>query len=196
MSQIIIPSNIRLETQHYVLRTLRPEDASERFGQWMGDEAAMAMLNSDGAPMTLAEVVDYIRSFDNESRFLIGIFVRDSGLHIGAYSLRLDIRHRRLVTNTLIGEPEYRGRHVWLETRPFLHDFFFTMVGVEKLVATVIADNTAHIDNLLRSGWVQEGRLRGHVLAPDGVRRFDLLQFGLLPEDWQRWRAANVPKSC
>lgn len=188
MDELYLPPSIRLETERFVLRSLSPEDASERWARWSGDVETMAMLNLPPRAGTVEDLRRYIGSFDGRHRVLLGIFAKADGAHVGIYTARLDHDHHTVTYNLLVGEREWRRRHVHSETRVALNDFFFEVVGVEKAAATVRADNHPVVFNLLRGGWTLEGHLRRHARSPDDGRRVDLYQFGLLREDWHAWK--------
>jgi RimJ/RimL family protein N-acetyltransferase len=192
VSGLNIPARIHLQSERFLLRTLLPEDASERWASWSADHDAMAQLNLPPRPTTLAALRRYIAGFDGWTAILIGIFERASGQHVGQYAVRIDHAARLLNSSLLIGEAAWRGRHVLTEVRVPFNDFFFDVVGIEKMSSTVLAGNTVMLDKLQRGGWTLEGRLRQHARSPADGTRIDLCQLGLLRAEWHAWKARQA----
>ena len=65
---------VNIDCGDYILRTIVPADATERWAHWMEDVEASEMLNAPRKAMTKDELVAYIRGFDQRTRILIGIF--------------------------------------------------------------------------------------------------------------------------
>ena len=73
----------------YFLRTIKREDASERWAEWLSDPWTVHVLNTPPRRMTKSDIADYIKTFDQRERLLLGIFERGSRAHVGF--IRLDI---------------------------------------------------------------------------------------------------------
>src|SRR6185369_1903062 len=58
------PITIRVETEHYLVRSLDVADATERAGAWLADPAKAIMINAVPRAMSLAELKEYIASHD------------------------------------------------------------------------------------------------------------------------------------
>src|SRR5438874_2195179 len=73
----------------YFLRTIKREDASDRWAQWLSDSSTAHVLNSSPRQLRKSDIVEYIKAFDQRSRLLLGIYERGTRLHVGI--VRLDI---------------------------------------------------------------------------------------------------------
>src|SRR5450755_4889224 len=104
--------NVRIDCGKYLLRTLKPDDASERWAGWMADRRSVRLLNVPVQVMKRQDVVAYIKQFDQRSSLLIGIFEKQTRAHIGF--IRLDIAHglSRALGFMFIGEGRYRHSSV------------------------------------------------------------------------------------
>jgi len=114
----------------YLLRTLTPADASERWACWMRDPGNLRLLNSAPNAMTRDDVVTYIKRFDQKSHLLIGIFHQRNGLHIGFFRLDIDHRLNRCLLFLLIGEQKYRHWRVTHAFRVPFVDYIFDELGL------------------------------------------------------------------
>lgn len=95
--------------------------------------------------------------------------------------------------SVVIGDERSTRKGTGEETARALIDWLFGPRGLDKVFARVLASNsicTAWIGSRLSL----EGRLRRHVLPPDGNRE-DILLYGLLKEDWPRLRAGSVART-
>src|SRR5271163_1053276 len=99
---------VRIESDEYLLRSLTVDDASDRWAGWMSDPEVMRMLNAPARKMTREDIVGYIKTFDQRSDLLLGIFEKQAGLHIGFFTINADYARSQGVVNLLIGEAKYR----------------------------------------------------------------------------------------
>src|SRR3954469_21892006 len=76
----------------YFARTIKREDASDRWGAWLSDPHTVHVLNTTPTTMSKNEIADYIRQFDQRTRLLLGIFEMGTRRHIGF--IRLDIDYQ------------------------------------------------------------------------------------------------------
>ncbi len=67
---------IDLETKRFRLRSLKPIDASERWLRWVKDPEVVHPSNGPVRHMTRQELANYIATFNNHMRFLIGYSTR------------------------------------------------------------------------------------------------------------------------
>ncbi len=82
-SSKIAKKNNYIDCGKYLLRTVTIDDASDRWASWMTDPEANYMLNAPARNLKKSDLIDYINRFDQSSRLLLGVFERQTGLHIG-----------------------------------------------------------------------------------------------------------------
>lgn len=75
--------------------------------------------------------------------------------------------------------PDFWGAGYFAEVLSIVLPYLFGDVGLHRIAATTIADNTASVKALERAGFVREGRLRDYYLYADG-RRADAVVLGAL----------------
>jgi RimJ/RimL family protein N-acetyltransferase len=191
------PSNfpkrkIWVDGEKYILRTITVDDASDRWAGWMADPEACFMLNAAPAKMTRQDLVTYIKSFDERSRFLVGIFEKATGKHLGF--LRVDVNHAtgQFLVSMLIGEAEDRNSGVTnAVTIPF-RDYFFETMDLKVMLATALAHNRPIIHYLYATGWTLDRTIERHVKSNLDDRMFDLCFFSQTREAWRAWKAAKL----
>ncbi|MFT3808579.1 MAG: GNAT family protein [Micropepsaceae bacterium] len=182
---------VRIETERFLLRTLMPPDASERWASWLDDMEVMGPVNTPLRKLSRADLIGYVRRFDNITRLLIGIFDRQaSNLHIGLYQIDLHPVHRTAKFNVIIGDKDYWGRKVVLDTRAALLDYLFRN-GTEKAIGAPLARNFPAVFNYKAQGWRLEGIFKGHVRHMSSTARLDQYEFGLLKDEWLAMKGKN-----
>lgn len=185
------PRPIHLSTERFVLRSLRADDASQDYMNWLADPEIMKPYNGPLVRVSREQLAGYIESHNNVWNFLIGIFERQSGRHIGNYVAIVDRKNRRVETHVYIGDKAFWGSKVVLETRAALLDHFFFERGIEKATGGPAARNFPAIFNYKAQGWRLEGILKGHLKSQFDEGRLDIYQFALLRDEWLAIRAGK-----
>ena len=185
-----IPKKVaRIHCGEYLLRTIKEEDASDRWASWMSDPDAMYLLNSPAKQWSKSDVVKYIRQFDQRLELLIGIFDKQSRTHIGVYTIKANYAESRGLINLLIGEPAYRNHGVLSAVRKGIAEYFFETLGLQTMMATALARNKVIVDTLLKAGWRLDQTLKQNVKShADGA----MLDLCLLSLSRETWRARNT----
>ena len=137
----------------YFLRTIRREDASERWAGWLSDPHIVHVLNT--APKTLqkSDIADYIRQFDQRSLLLLGIFEKGTRLHVGFVRLDIDYAAKDALVNAVIGAVEHRNRGATTDVFVPLLDYLFDTAGLDRVKASVLRRNEGTLRYLIRLGW-------------------------------------------
>ena len=182
---------VLLETKRFALRSLRPSDASERWIRWLKDPEVMTPLNAPIRNWTVQQLMAHIATADNNERYLIGIYDRESQIQIGLYMIDIDLFHRRANFNVVIGERSWWGKGVVNETRAALLDEFFDKRGVEKATGMPLARNFPAVFNYKAQGWRHEATLRAHSVSASDNSRLDQYEFGLTSNEWQKMRGSQ-----
>jgi RimJ/RimL family protein N-acetyltransferase len=179
------PQEVRVEAGRYLFRTLTEADASERWGEWPADPEAAYLLNAPARKLTRPEIAEYIRSFDQRSRLLLGIFDQETNKHIGIITLAIDRAASRGLGNILIGEPDYRNQGVLTTIRRQLGDFLFDTLGLQTMVGSVLAHNHVVLDWLRKQGWTIERTLKGQIKSQSGDKMLDVCLLSYSREAWE-----------
>lgn len=174
---------LTLKSENYVMRSLEPELIPQDIDQWFADPKIMAYVN---LPMNMSrqKFISYIGEFNNRSRFILGIWDRESSKLVGFYRVYINAAELCAVTSVVIGDLEYWGRGAVIETRTRLLDFLFFGFNLHKITAKVKARNFAAIFNYKKLGFVKEGVRRQHIRDGKGGW-MDVVAFGLLRDEWR-----------
>jgi RimJ/RimL family protein N-acetyltransferase len=186
--------NARIQCGKYLIRTIKEDDASDRWASWMSDPEAMYLLNSPARTWTKNDVGKYIRRFDQRSRLLLGVFEKQSGTHIGILTVEIDAAGQFLV-NYIVGEPDYRNQGVTNDITVPFRDYFFETLGLNAMMATALSRNHIIIHYLYKTGFKLDQTLKHHVKSNSDDTMLDLCLFSLSKDAWRAWKKANLPEN-
>jgi [ribosomal protein S5]-alanine N-acetyltransferase len=189
-TQYTTPRRIRVETAHYVLRSIDPDDVTEDFCEWMNDPTASQMLNERPHRKTLKEVRAYVGAFNRVTNHILGIFEKETDRLVGIRVIHIDPKTKEYLVNMMIGEAEARHKGARHETRFAMHNFMFEELGMEAARCTVVAENKEMRGVLARNGWVQEKTsYKGRANGPGFV---EILSFRMTRETWRATQAEKA----
>lgn len=188
MTQFQVARKINLTTDRFLMRSLSYADISPSWIAWLDDPEILEALNAGPCNHTPQSLANQLQGYDNFNNYQIGIFDRDSGLHIGFFEANLNRSQGLLAANVVIGEKDWWGKGVVLETRAALLDHFFFSDKVEKAVGKPLARNFPMVFNYKAEGWTLEGILRSHLISRSSGERLDQYEFGMLRDEWKTLR--------
>jgi RimJ/RimL family protein N-acetyltransferase len=140
----------------YYARTVKREDASDRWAAWLSDPWTVHVLNSAPRHLKKSDIADYIKQFDQRSRLLLGIFEMGTRLHVGFVRLDIDEAASEALVNAVIGEPEHRNRGATTDVFVPLLGFLFDTVGIQRVRASILLRNQITLRYLLKLGWQKD----------------------------------------
>jgi RimJ/RimL family protein N-acetyltransferase len=176
---------VTLTTDRFLVRSLTPADASDRWCDWSADREVMGPLNVPANRMTKDQLTRYIVRHDNDRAYLIGIFTKAMSQHIGFFMVEMNKLHASANFNLVIGDKRFWGKGVVNEVRAALLDEFFEHRGVEKAYGTPLARNFPAVFNYKAQGWKLEGVMRGQCKSMTDGSRLDQYHFGMMREEWR-----------
>lgn len=180
-----------IEAPNLTIRTLTPDDVTDRFVSWFGQDDIRGALNLPAQNRTKADMIGYVKSFDQSSRLLLGIFDKANGLLVGLFTVHIEPRIGRYLVNTVVGEAAYRTKGLMMEvTLPF-REYFFETRGLKVMTATALATNKPIIGYLEKTGWTLNQTLKAHTKSQADGTMIDLHLYSITRDAWQAWKTAN-----
>jgi len=183
----LVARNIKLETPHYLVRTLEPADAERDWGDWLQDPQTLRNLNARPTRHTQQDLLAYIAQFNRVTSHALGIFKEDSDRLIGIRTIYIDPARNDFVMNVLIGASDARHQGARTETRDVIYRFFFEELGLDAARCTVVSTNDAILRVLKGNGWAHERTDKKASATGQGF--VELLSFRLTREVWRRKEA-------
>ena len=186
-----------IETANFLIRFLTPDDATDRWSAWFGSAYVRESLNMAEQPRDRAEMIAYIKSFDQRNRLLLGAFDKRTSLLVCIGSAQIDWQIGNYLINTVIGEEAYRNAGVMTELTPPFRDYFFDALGLKTSTASALGTNTVIRTFLEKTGWTQVQVLKNHTKSNKDGSMIDLHLYKLTREAWADWRRAHpeLPKA-
>jgi RimJ/RimL family protein N-acetyltransferase len=139
-------------------------------------------------PYTESDARDFIaRTEDdrsNGSELRVAIILRQNDALCGGVGLRIDADHRRAELGYWIGVP-YWGNGYATEAAAALVQYGFSTLGLHRIFASHVTNNTASAGVLRKIGMRHEGRHRAHILKWGEF--LDLEMYGMLASDAERF---------
>jgi RimJ/RimL family protein N-acetyltransferase len=184
--------NIRIDCGKYLVRTMKADDATDRLSSWLADPGATDTLNLRAARASQSELAAYIRSFDQWSRWLLGVFDKKTGTQIGIIRTDIDYAASRCHVNMLIGEAAYRNAGVTADVLIAGLDYVFETVGLSKMTASALARNHLTIDYLLKAGWQLDNAAAHRIRSNADGSMLDLSSLSLTRDAWRAWKGTKT----
>lgn len=153
--------------QKLYLRLLDESDIGEEYLSWLNDHEVIRYLETGKFPVTLADLREYVKRFENRTTDLIfAIIDSDSDQHIGNVTLNhINWIHRTADTGIMIGRKEFWGKGYGFEAWSLLIEYAFNRLGLRKIIAGAFADHGASVNVLKKLGFKEEGILRRQALV-------------------------------
>ena len=178
------PRTIRLETAHYILRSMEPGDDMTAGGLWLNDPRTARMLNARQGRIDEEGFRSYVQGFDRVTGHLLGIFEKDGGRLIGMRALYIDQTCNDFLVNVIIGESYARNKGARAETGEAMYRYFFEELGLVAAHCTVLPGNDIILNVMDRDGWVLEKRSQKPAASGNGM--VELLHYRLTRDMWRQ----------
>jgi len=179
---------LRFDCGRYFVRTIRREDASERWADWLSDPWATRVLNSPTRTMQKRDIAEYIKQFDQRHRLLLGIFEKGTRCHVGIIRVDADYETKECLLNIFIGDAAHRGRGMLSDISVSTFDYIFEETETEKLIASTLARNELIKSYLIAAGWRPDPTRQQQVKSISDGMMVDLCAFSLTREQWRIWK--------
>jgi ribosomal-protein-alanine N-acetyltransferase len=156
---MIVPPSI--ETDRLIIRRHVPEDF-EPMCSFFSDEEATRLLDMTPEQKTeeavRALLDDVIASYDSEEPiFAMAIVEKEEGKFVGSCGMAPDDLEPGEIQIFYVMLPEYQGRGFASEAAAGLVEYAFSKLGVDRLFASMAAENVASVKVAEKLGMTFEG---------------------------------------
>jgi ribosomal-protein-alanine N-acetyltransferase len=139
---------------------------------WLNDPEIVRYSEQRHTKHTVEGQIQYIKSFDHPSRFLMMIF---NDQIIGTMTAHVDTDNDVADVGIMIGDKSMWGKGLGFEAWEGLCDHLLAN-GIRKVEAGAMSENRGMVAIFRKYGMVYEGRRFGHFLL--GKEVCDLVQWG------------------
>ena len=187
------PGNLlELNTERFQLRSMTREDVTETFTDWLADPEVMVGLNMPRKRLTRPQAVRWVLNNDNRTHFIILVIDRENQHPVGFFTITINGAHLYAETAVVIGDHDYWGKNVVIETRTALLDFLFEDIGLFKVIGRPHGRNFSSIYNYKAMGFTCEAIMRKQMRSIEGDGRLDQLTFGILQSEWRERKKGSA----
>lgn len=184
-------NNNFLQGGRITLRMPDHEKDHRLYERWSFDREFMHLWGAGPTTLLSADVQKEFLENGMQSCVVFNICLREDGRVIGQVDLsEFDPVAGNAWLGIGIGERAYWNNGYGSEAMKVLMRYSFEVLGLQRISLSVFEYNLRAMHVYEKMGFVEEGRLRG-FLERDG-RRWDLIFFGLLREEWASWQTALV----
>ena len=147
--------NVFMESERFFLRTLIEDDVNARYLEWINGSDKSQYINYTNQNRTVDEVSTFVTERVNSDTVLfLGIFVRESGEHIGNIKYEpIDFEEHQATMGILIGEENWRGRGVATEVINKSAIWLQENLTINKILLGVDVGNIGAIRAYEKSGF-------------------------------------------
>ncbi|MBN2752906.1 MAG: GNAT family N-acetyltransferase [Rhodospirillaceae bacterium] len=159
-----------IRTPRLTLRNLSEDDAGHVYLGWMQDPNILRHLEiRHSQPQTKASLTSFISTTNKSAdTLLLGIFLRETGQHIGNIKLGpIDPYNRRADIGFLIGERSCWGKGYASEAIQATARHGIQSYKLHKVTAGCYASNIGSKGALTKAGFANEATLREHWFMGD-----------------------------
>ena len=175
-----------LKGERVELRPIKENDL-KNFLKWFNDMEVTRYLISY-LPMTEASEKKWIEETTAKREPVFVIETRNKKGHataIGACGLhRVNHKDGNAEMGITIGEKIFWGQGFGFETLTLLIDYGFNFLNLHKISSGSYEPNKGSIKLHQKLGFVQEGKRKEHAFS--NGQYLDLIEFGLLREEWKK----------
>jgi RimJ/RimL family protein N-acetyltransferase len=178
----------------YFARTIRREDASDRWAAWLSDPWVVQSLNLTPRKLTKSDITEYIKQSDQRTHLMLGIFEKGTRLHVGFIRLDLNYTAGEALVNAMIGEADHRNRGATTDAFVSTLDFLFDTEGMARVRASVLDRNQLTLKYLLKMGWQLDSNTEDQVKSNADGTMLDVRSVVWSREAYRAFRLTKLGK--
>lgn len=149
-------AKVEMSSEKLLLRELTEEDVCERYLGWLREGEATKYISAASSTHDLQDLRRYVCDrIGREDVLFLGIFDKESGLHIG--NIKYEPVDRALgyaVMGILVGDPAYRGKGVGTDALVTSARWLKEKWGIKQILLGVYESNVAGVRSYEKAGFV------------------------------------------
>lgn len=168
------------------LAVFDPEKDADLMAKWNRDSLFSRLLGSEPAQQWTPKQIRVWFEKEEDVYFFI-IHALEDDRAIGLVDLSgFDWGARHAWVGIGLGEREDWGKGYGTDAMQVILRYAFTELNLERVNLSVFEYNLRGYKSYLKSGFVEEGRLRGWMMREG--KRYDLIFMGILRSEWEALR--------
>lgn len=152
----------KITTERLILRNLKVTDISAAYVAWLNDPQFKKYLTHSPKKITISGCRQVVGSYEHsQDKALIGIFLRDSQMHIGNITVSsVDWGNRFIGIGIGIGRKGCQGKGFAFESMCAFMKALFNDSGMHSIQAGINVNNMESLNLFLKCGFKVDGHLR------------------------------------
>jgi len=152
-------------TERLHLRQFTVDDITPEYIEALNDKKVVQYTGARHKSWNLESSQEFVLDSNIEGiRELVGIFLKDSGKHIGNIRLHFDKRERRVALGIMIWDKRQWGKSYGTEALNAISDYVFNDLGYHKLWAGYYTENISSGKMFKKAGFDIEGIFKDHFV--------------------------------
>ncbi len=153
---------INIKTDRLILRNVNLDDVSQDYADWLNDSEINKYLSCANTQQTKESCVLYVQSFaGRKDKALIGIFLKNDGLHIGNITFStIDWHNKSGTVGISLGRKAFMGKGLAKETLISVVKYCFERLSLHRIQAGINTENIRSLNLFVKCGFKMEGLLR------------------------------------
>ncbi len=153
---------IKIETKCLVLRNLESNDVTQNYVDWLNNPEINKYLSCANTFQTMEACISYVQSYQKRNdAALIGIFLKENGLHIGNLTFStVDWHNKSVAVGISIGRKEYTRKGLAKEALSSIVEHCFEQLKFHRLWAGINVENIRSLNLFIKCGFKIEKFLR------------------------------------
>ena len=176
-----------LSTERFVLRSVSQRWIARNTLPWTENKDVMAGLELRAGGWLLRRWRRQFAASDNQDNLILAILDKRNNRLLGYENVKVTDGRVAFIAVT-VGDTDWWGKGLVLETRAALLDYLFDVRGCMRVWGMPYGRNFASIYNYQRLGFLKEGVLRKSGRSANGEGS-DMIAFGMLADEWRAKRA-------
>lgn len=173
---------MKLKSDNLCFRTPVMEDA-EALMLLKNNEKAAFLLGGIHHSYSLDDIINWINYHNNNSEEVL-LIIEDTATnkiigHVGLY--KIDYIAKKTEFGILIADDDSRGKGYGTKSTKLMIDFAFNELGMHKVTAEVLYENTPSVAMFKKCGFSVDGCLRDDVFKNN--RYYDVLTMSILQSE-------------
>jgi [ribosomal protein S5]-alanine N-acetyltransferase len=171
LDNIRIEKNVNMEDlyigERVYLKLLSEHEIDERYLSWFKSKELVQYYSSTKREFTREYLVQDLRAgLKNETHYVYGIYTVSEGLLIGNVKIGPIMKSNRNTDFSIIlGDRSYYGKGIAQEAFKLGNHLVFMVYDLRKITSGMFEANRSSFKALKKSGWVIEGRRKGHYFV-------------------------------
>ena len=142
-------------TDRFFMRDLTEEDATQRYLNWFDDLDIKKFITASSSTKNLSDLKQFIiERMGREDILFLGIFKKNSGLHIGNIKYEpVDSHLGYAVMGIMVGDLDFRGRGITSEVLKASAQWLKSHRNIKQIVLGVSKENLGAIRSYEKVGF-------------------------------------------